>query len=121
MIAGFLIAAVLFACGGEDKKADGGTQTVTSSSDAEADKGLDVLVKSGCTACHKVEEKIQGPSYRDVANKYAGQADAVSYLAGKIIKGGGGVWGDIAMLPQPNVSQEDAEAIAKYILSLKNK
>jgi cytochrome c len=118
-IIGFLVAATLFACGGDDKK--GGTQTAASGNEAEADKGLDVLVKYDCTTCHKVEEKIQGPSYRDVANKYAGQADAVTYLAGKIISGGKGVWGDIAMLPHSNVPKEDAEAIAKYILSLKNK
>jgi cytochrome c len=117
-IVGFLMAAVLFACAGDDKK--GGTQSAAAAgNEAEADKGLDVLVKYDCTTCHKVEEKIQGPSYRDVANKYAGKADAVTYLAGKIISGGSGVWGDIKMLPHPNVPQEDAEAIAKYILSLK--
>jgi cytochrome c len=116
-IVGFLIAAALFACGGEDKK--GSTQTATASNDAAADKGLDALVKYDCTGCHKIEEKLSGPGYREVANKYAGQADAVSYLAGKIIAGGVGVWGNVAMAPHPNVSQSDAEAIAKYILSLK--
>jgi cytochrome c len=116
MIAGFLMAAALFACGGDDKK--GGSQTA-GSSQAESDKGLDVLVKYDCTGCHKIEEKLNGPGYREVANKYAGQADAVSYLSGKIIKGGTGVWGNVPMAPHPNVPQEDAEAIAKYILSLK--
>jgi cytochrome c len=120
MFVGFFIAAILFACGGDDKKG-GTTQAAANDNAAEADKGLDVLVKYDCATCHKIEEKIQGPAYRDVANKYAGQADAVAYLSGKIIKGGTGVWGDIAMLPHPNVPQEDAEAIAKYILSLKNK
>jgi cytochrome c len=117
MVVGFLMTAVLFACGGDDKK--DGTQAAGGGNEAEAEKGLDVLVKYDCATCHKIEEKIQGPAYRDVANKYAGQADAVKYLSEKIIKGGKGVWGDIAMLPHANVPQEDAEAISKYILSLK--
>ncbi len=119
MFVGFLMAAVLFACGGEEKKGTDPAKAADVSESPEYNKGLDALVKYDCTTCHKVEEKIQGPSYRDVANKYAGQADAVTYLAGKIISGGGGVWGEIKMLPHPNVSQEDAEAIAKYILLLK--
>ena len=64
---------------------------------------------------------ITGPSYRDVANKYAGLPDTiVTHLASKIISGGNGVWGDVFMLPHPGISKEDAEAMVKYILLLKN-
>ena len=84
--------------------------------------GLDLILKSDCLTCHKVEEKLTGPSYRDVANKYASQAPGIiPTLAEKIIKGGMGVWGEVPMLPHPTLSQTDAETMVKYILLLKNK
>lgn len=86
---------------------------------ADADKGLELIGKSDCLGCHKVEDKLVGPSYRDVANKYPADEATVKSLAGKIIKGGAGNWGQIAMSPHPNLSQEDAELMAKYVLSLK--
>jgi len=63
---------------------------------------------------------LQGPSYRDVANKYASLPDTiVTHLAGKIIKGGSGVWGEVPMTPHPALSEEDAKSMVKYILLLK--
>jgi cytochrome c len=83
-------------------------------------KGLDLVVKSDCTTCHSVADKINGPAYRDVADKYAGYPDTiVSHLAGKIIQGGSGVWGEVPMTPHPALSKEDAEAMVKYVLLLK--
>ena len=75
--------------------------------------------QSDCLTCHKIDEMLTGPSYRDVANKYAGADTAVKYLAGKIISGGKGVWGEVMMTPHAGISQEDAEAMAKYIMLLK--
>jgi cytochrome c len=69
-------------------------------------------------ACHAVDAKKVGPSYKDVAKKYAGRADAVDYLAGKIKKGGAGVWGSVPMPPQ-NVSDAEAKQLAQWILSVK--
>jgi len=83
--------------------------------------GLDLILKSDCLTCHKVEEKLTGPSYRDVANKYASQAPGIiPTLAEKIIKGGTGVWGEVPMLPHPTLAPADAEKMVKYILLLKN-
>lgn len=83
--------------------------------------GLELIAKSDCLTCHKVDEKLTGPSYRDVANKYASQAPGIiPTLAGKIIKGGSGVWGEVPMLPHATISQTDAETMVKYILLLKN-
>lgn len=83
-------------------------------------KGVELIGQSDCLTCHKIEEKLQGPSYRDVANKYAGMPDTIiTHLAGKIIQGGSGVWGEIMMTAHPDLSQEDAEAMVKYILLLK--
>ena len=68
-----------------------------------------------------IEEKNVGPAWRDVANKYADSANAVAYLSHKIINGGSGVWGQVPMAAHPTMPQEDAEALAKYVLLLKNK
>ena len=90
------------------------------SANPDYEKGLALVGKADCLTCHKVDEAVTGPSYRDIANKYAGTSDTVvSYLAGKIIKGGNGVWGQTFMTPHPGVSKEDAEAMAKYVLLLK--
>ncbi len=79
----------------------------------------DMLKKYACVACHAVDAKKVGPAYKAVAQKYAGQADAVAYLAGKIQKGGKGVWGPIMMPAQSRVTDADAQVLAKYILTLK--
>lgn len=111
--------AVLSACGGGgEKKEDTPAET---KKDPEVEKGLEIAAKSDCATCHKIEEKNIGPAWRDVANKYAGADTAVAYLSKKIIDGGAGVWGEVPMAAHPTFSQADAEAVAKYVLSLKNK
>jgi len=78
------------------------------------------LAKSkGCLSCHAVDQKRVGPSYKDVAAKYSGQADAVDKLSAKIISGGGGVWGAMPMPPNPQLSAEDSKKLAQWILSVK--
>jgi len=72
-----------------------------------------------CMACHAVDRKIVGPSYKDVAAKYAGQADAVDQLAEKIMKGGVGVWGAVPMPANPKVSPAEAKTLAQWVLSIK--
>ncbi len=84
---------------------------------ALADEAL--AKKHNCTACHAVDKKLVGPSYKDVAAKYRGQADAEAKLAAKVKKGGQGVWGQIPMPPNPNVPDGDLNAMVKYILSIK--
>lgn len=71
-----------------------------------------------CKACHKVNEKSIGPTYLEVAERYQDDPNAINYLAGKIISGGGGVWGEQVMSAHPDLSTEDAEKIVHYILLL---
>jgi len=75
--------------------------------------------KKNCLACHQEDKKLVGPSYKDVAKKYAGQKDAVDKLALKIQKGGSGVWGQIPMPANTQVNAEEAKQLATWILSLK--
>ena len=83
-------------------------------------KGLELVAKSDCLTCHKVKEKVVGPAYADVAAKYAPATDeVVDKLADKVIKGGAGVWGPIAMPPHAGLSKEDAKAMVKYVLEVK--
>lgn len=81
--------------------------------------GKALIAGSDCLACHKEKEKMVGPAYADVAKKYENNAKNVKMLAEKIIAGGQGNWGEIPMAAHPNVSQEDAEAMVNYILSIK--
>jgi cytochrome c len=114
--------SVLIACnsgGSKDEKKETTTEVADVSQNPDYQKGLDILAKNDCLTCHKVEEALTGPAYRDVANKYAGVDTAVAYLSAKVMKGGSGVWGSVMMIPHPGVSQADAEAMVKYILLLK--
>ena len=74
--------------------------------------------KSGCLACHAVDQKILGPAYKDVAKKYRGQADAEAKLIAKVKKGGSGAWGAIPMPPMsPQVKDEDIKTLVKWVLA----
>lgn len=79
--------------------------------------GEQLAREKGCTACHDTKAKKVGPTYVDIAKKYKGRADAVSYLVEKTIKGSAGVWGNIPMPPQ-NISETEAKQIVQWILSL---
>lgn len=72
----------------------------------------------GCLNCHQIDKKVVGPSYKDVAAKFAGQPNAVEELAGKVKNGSVGVWGQIPMPPN-NVTDEEAKQLVEWILSLK--
>jgi len=77
-----------------------------------------LLKEKACLACHNVDNKVVGPAYKDVAKKYRARKDAEAYLSGKIREGSNGVWGQIPMPPN-QVTEAEANALAKYILSLK--
>ena len=121
---------LIASCGGSgDQKNSGNATTDTAaatqpaandlSTNPDYQKGLALVAKSNCLTCHKVNEKLIGPAYKDVANKYAGNDTAVTHLAHKVISGGKGVWGDVTMTPHPELSEADAEQMVKYILLLK--
>lgn len=78
----------------------------------------DLAQKKNCLACHATDKKIVGPSYQEVAAKYAGQKDAAAKLADKIQKGGVGVWGQVPM-PANAVTPDEAKQLATWVLSLK--
>ena len=79
----------------------------------------ELFKKSNCMACHAIDQKRLGPSMKEVAVKYTGDASAADRLAQKIRAGGGGVWGEMAMPAQPQVSEADAKTLVEYILSIK--
>ena len=81
-------------------------------------EGKMLIEGSDCLGCHKLDEKMIGPSYKEVAAKYENTPENVEMLADKIIKGSSGVWGDVPM-PAHGFSQENAKFMAQYILSAK--
>lgn len=135
-----LIAAVGFisftltSCGGKQEKSEtkdgeyGEYETAESGEPAgkQAKASTEDLIKQGqalidqsdCKTCHHQTNKIIGPAHADVAKKYDFTQENVTYLAGKIKNGGSGVWGEIPMTPHVDLSQEDAEKMAIYVLSL---
>jgi cytochrome c len=81
--------------------------------------GKALIEGSDCRTCHKDDAKLIGPSYKDVAAKYESNEKNIKLLAEKVLKGGQGVWGEIPMAGHPALSLEDAEAMVKYILTMK--
>jgi cytochrome c len=112
-----LSVIILFSCG-ENKKTSGPGKEITN--DPVYKKGLALVAKNKCLTCHAVNEVITGPPYKEIARKYASYPDTiVTHLANKVITGGNGVWGEIFMTPHPSISKEDAEAMVRYVLMLK--
>ena len=83
---------------------------------APAHASLDLAKAKNCTACHAVDKKLIGPSYKDVAAKYATDKDASAKLAKKVREGGVGVWGQIPMPANPQVNADEAATLVKWIL-----
>ncbi|MBG6112615.1 c-type cytochrome [Polaromonas sp. CG_9.7] len=86
---------------------------------APAMADLQLATAKNCMACHAVDKKLVGPSYKDVAAKYAGQADAVAKLEAKVLKGGGGVWGPVPMPANSQVTPAEAKQLVAWILTQK--
>ncbi|HEY0271964.1 MAG TPA: c-type cytochrome [Chitinophaga sp.] len=128
-----MIAVFMAACGGggsKDTKATDdakSTETttpadnsmVTPGATAPASKGETLEASLDCKTCHKVDMKVVGPSFREIAAKYKPTDENINMLAGKIISGGSGNWGTVAMTPHPDLSKDDAKEIVKYILAQK--
>jgi cytochrome c len=84
-----------------------------------AHASADLAKAKACMACHTVASKLVGPSYKDVAAKYAKDAGAEARLVQKIQKGSSGTWGPIPMPANPQVSDAEAQTLAKWILAQK--
>lgn len=82
---------------------------------AHADQQL--AQKNACLSCHMVDKKLVGPAFREVAKKYAGNADALNQVAGNIRKGGFGKWGPVPMPEQTALADADARTLAAWILA----
>ena len=121
--------AIIAACnsgtttGSSSDSASGATTAAPAADDVTANpdyqKGLALIAANDCLTCHKVDEKSTGPSFRQIAGKYALNQGNIENLANKIIKGGKGLWGDVAMTPHPNLPEKQAQEMARYILSLR--
>ncbi len=92
--------------------------TVKKPSAAELEEGKALIAKTDCLGCHKVDTKLIGPAYNDVAKKYPDSEANYNALADKIIAGGSGNWGTMAMTPHPQLAKADAKKMVQYILSL---
>jgi S-disulfanyl-L-cysteine oxidoreductase SoxD len=103
----------------DEKVAIAGANTAQSATNSVASLVLTdvnpIMQKSACLACHGLDTKLIGPSFTDIAKKYAAQADGVNYLAGKIQNGSQGVWGQIPM-PAQAVSPEEAARVAQWLV-----
>ena len=75
--------------------------------------------KHACFACHTLDKKMVGPSYKDVAAKYRSEKEAAKKLALKVKNGSQGVWGTIPMPPNSAVPDADVNTLVKWILSQK--
>lgn len=74
--------------------------------------------QNNCLACHSVEDKLIGPTFKEIAAKYKDDTSAKDTLADKIKNGGSGVWGQIPMPPNPAVDDNDVNTLVDWILSL---
>ena len=135
-LAPLVLSALFFAaCGGDSKQgenADSAAATheevpaadnsmVSPNADKPASKGETLMAQNDCKTCHKEEMKVVGPALKDIAGKYPNTPENVEKLADKVIKGGSGNWGEVAMLPHPNLNKDDAKEMVSYILSLSGK
>ena len=94
--------------------------TVCCFSTAALADGLENAKKAGCMNCHDVDRKVVGPSYKDVAAKYKGDADAEAKLFKKVMNGGSGIWGKMRMPSnRGKLSDEELKTTVSWILSLK--
>ncbi|EIM76643.1 cytochrome c class I [Nitritalea halalkaliphila LW7] len=131
-----LIASGLFlmtvACGGGGEQTTSGEALTTDAvevkqspeerykNDPIFQAGSEKVKANGCTACHMSVRKVIGPSYKDVAERYEATDENVEMLAANIINGNYGNWGEVPMPPHPQISQDDAETMVRYILMFKD-
>lgn len=85
---------------------------------SETVMGRNLILASDCQSCHTENSPSVGPTYNQVAQRYKGQKDAASYLSDKIINGGSGAWGAVAMAAHPDIKPEEARQMVSWIMSL---
>lgn len=113
------ITLILAACGGSNTDTAATTTTPAPAAAPTKSGGELLIAKSDCIGCHHKENKIIGPSYQAIAEKYPSNEENITLLASKIISGGKGVWGTVPMTPHAKITESDAKEMVTYILSLK--
>ena len=96
-----------------------GTAAAAVSTSFGAGASEELAKKHNCLACHALDKKVVGPSYKEVAAKYRGDKAAEAKLFEKVKKGGVGTWGQVPMPPNATVPDADIKALVKWVLSLK--
>lgn len=112
-------AAPAEAAPAEAAPAEAAPATGAAAAPLSAAEGEALAKEKNCLACHKVDAKLVGPAYQDVAEKFGGQEGAADMLADKIQHGSQGVWGPVPMPPNAQVNPEEAKQLAEWVLSLK--
>lgn len=113
------ISLLILSCSKKETPVDAtSSETTAVSEPAKTNLSGDQIIETlDCSGCHSVNERMIGPSYKEIAEKYS-EKD-IELLASKIIEGGSGVWGGVPMSAHPQVSKEDAKKMVEYILSQK--
>ena len=101
----FAVAALIGACG-----------MLTIAAPATASEQL--AKDKNCLACHATDKKLVGPAYKDIAAKYKADKNAQATLVKKVREGGVGVWGQIPMPANPQVNEQEAQTLVKWILAM---
>jgi cytochrome c551/c552 len=118
LLANFVISITTH-CTNNSVKTDIKKEENSVSKDSAISKGEYLVLKDNCSTCHKPDNKFQGPYYIEIADKYAADTSNISLLANSIIKGSKGKWGEIPMTAHTNLTQQEAEAMVKYIFYFK--
>lgn len=118
-----IVFAIVSTCASQGfaqtKKPAAAAKKTTAASSADIAAGKALIAKSDCMACHKLDVKLVGPGFKQIAKKYPATEENKNALAKKIVEGGSGVWGAIPMSPHPTLKVPDAKKIVTYILSVK--
>lgn len=118
--AGILIAMFLFlSCFSKKITQINGPVIATTAIDSTI--VLEMIGSLDCIVCHRMEEKLLGPAFRDVSLRYEATEVNIQKLVNKIKTGGSGTWGSVPMTPHPNLGPDSLRVIVKYILSLKTR
>ncbi|MBC7803916.1 MAG: c-type cytochrome [Candidatus Parcubacteria bacterium] len=86
---------------------------------ASGDPVARLLEANACSGCHTLDKRVVGPSFREIAQRYAGDATAAARLAAKVRSGGQGAWGQIPMPPAPDIAEPDLATLVQWLLGQK--
>jgi len=124
LVVGLIVLVLAVGCGSKTQSNEedyGDPKSTSEPVSADVDEislGAALVKKSDCNTCHHATNTIVGPSHTDVAKKYEFTNENIELLAGRIISGSSGIWGQVMMTPHPDLSKDDALKMARYVLSL---